>query len=245
MARSQHFVIFLTSQCIWSPPTSHLQPLLYWHIHLIPLRQQKGALHLTMAKPTTSSKLKKPPLTMILLKTTPTDDYTTSNVPEAVTGTVFIRINWTLLESRLLDFYRAYVPSCKAQWPSPVSSRCIKMDSDWNAGCNGEFFVLAWCIKLSPRTLTPACHNAAMTVPSKGFVRLVKHSEILRWSPSQKCNLTEKGRAAQPAPKGRYFVLRLFLTAWGDILELPFYNRGLKTTEDWVDCTQQLSVLFY
>lgn len=66
-----------------------------------------------------------------------------------VTGTVFICINWTSLESRLLDFYGAYVPSCKAQWPSPVSSWCIKMDSYWNAGCNGEFFVLAWRIKLS------------------------------------------------------------------------------------------------
>jgi len=30
-----------------------------------------------------SSELKKPPLTMILLKTIPTDDYTASNVPEA------------------------------------------------------------------------------------------------------------------------------------------------------------------
>jgi len=63
-----------------------------------------------------------------------------------------------------------------------------------------------------------------MMVPSKGFVRLVKHSELLGWSTLQKCNLTGKGRAAEPAPKGWYFVLRLFLIAWGDVLELPFYS---------------------
>jgi len=63
--------------------------------------------------------------------------------------------------------------------------------------------------------------------------RLREACEAL-WAPRmeytlQKCNLTGKGRAAEPAPKGWYFVLRLFLIAWGDVLELPFYS----TTEVW------------
>lgn len=156
--------------------------------------------------------------------------------------TVFIWMNWTSLESRLPDFYRAYAHHLHKSPMTSIRQLEGLQAPYWTAGLDGELLVLSHITNL-PTHVHPRHGKDEKTVPSYGFVRLlslmlVKHFEILGWRmltmKMQSYWLKEKlGRASEPSPKGEYFVLRLPFIRWGDILELLFYSTRERFENHW------------